>query len=70
LVVHTSTKPIKNLNLLDENISTISIDEFECIDQELWELIQAAAKGEQKKPQRLSPRPHHYQASKRKVRYD
>ena len=61
LVVHISTKPIKNLHLLDENISTISIDEFECIDQELWELIQAAAKGEQNKP---------HQASKKKVLYD
>ena len=53
LVAHTSTKPIKNLHLLGENISTLGIDEFESIDSELWELIQAAAEGVQKKLQHM-----------------
>ena len=55
LVVHTSTKPIKNLHLFGENISTLGINEFECIDQELWASIQSATKGEQKELQPLTP---------------
>lgn len=58
LVVHTSTKPIKNLHLLGENISTLGIDEFESIDSELWESIQSVAKGEHKELQPLTLRPH------------
>ncbi|MGA1722013.1 MAG: DEAD/DEAH box helicase family protein, partial [bacterium] len=62
LVVHTSTKPIKNLHLLGVNLSTIGIDEFESIDSELWESIQSAARGEQKDLQPRSPFPHQQQA--------
>ncbi|MEK9563993.1 MAG: DEAD/DEAH box helicase family protein, partial [Deltaproteobacteria bacterium] len=62
LVVHTSTKPIKNLHLLGENISTLGIDEFETIDSELWESIQSTARGQQKQLHPLTPRPHQQQA--------